>query len=96
MKNIFPSFDRSVLEPLVNSIEAFSDRTSFFIAEKQHSYKDLGKAIDKIRKVLKPIEEQYIALIANDDLETYASIFALWLEGKCYIPLHPHQPADRN
>lgn len=96
MNNIFPSFDQSVLEPLINSIITFSDRTSFFIAEESHSYKDLGKAIDKIRKALKPIKDKYIALVANDDLETYASILALWLEGKCYIPLHPHQPADRN
>lgn len=30
-------------------------------------------------------------MAAYDDLETYASIFALWLEGKCYVPLHPNQ-----
>src|SRR5690606_25945048 len=31
-----------------------------------------------------------------DDIETYASIFALWAEGYAYVPLHPHQPADRS
>ena len=96
MKNQFPSFNESVLAPLVNSINIFSDRNSFFIGEQGYTYRDLGYAIDKIRKALKQIEDKYVALIANDDLETYASIFALWLEGKCYIPLHPLQPTERN
>nr|WP_306302537.1 AMP-binding protein [Segatella baroniae] len=33
--------------------------------------------------------------MANDDLATYASILAIWMEGKCYIPLHPLQPVAR-
>jgi hypothetical protein len=37
----------------------------------------------------------YIGLVANDDIESYASIFALWLEAKAYIPIHPNQPLDR-
>ena len=40
-------------------------------------------------------DELHIGLVANDDIETYASIFALWLEGKAYIPLHPNQPLNR-
>ena len=32
----------------------------------------------------------------HDDLDTYASIFALWMEGKAYVPLHPNQPLERN
>ena len=40
-------------------------------------------------------DERHIGLVANDDIETYASIFALWLEGKAYVPLHPNQPLDR-
>ncbi len=35
-------------------------------------------------------------MIANDDLETYAAIIALWLEGKAYVPMSPETPIDRN
>ena len=31
----------------------------------------------------------------TDDIYTYASIYALWLEGKAYVPLHPGQPLER-
>ncbi|MCQ2383846.1 MAG: AMP-binding protein [Paludibacteraceae bacterium] len=31
----------------------------------------------------------------GDNLNTYAAIFALWMEGKCYVPLHPAWPKDR-
>ena len=36
-----------------------------------------------------------VGLVVNDDLETYASIIALWLEGCCYVPLHPNWPQER-
>lgn len=36
-----------------------------------------------------------VGLVINDDLETYASVVALWLEGDCYVPLHPGWPLER-
>lgn len=37
-----------------------------------------------IRQVISDlkIEDPNVALVVNDDLETYASIIALWMEGK--------------
>lgn len=42
-----------------------------------------------------PFKNKNIGLVANDDIETYAAIFAIWMEGLAYVPLHPNQPADR-
>ena len=39
--------------------------------------------------------EDLIALEVNDDLITYASIIALWLEGKGFVSIHPAYPLDR-
>ena len=36
-----------------------------------------------------------VGLVINDDLETYASIIALWMDGDCYVPLHPNWPLER-
>jgi amino acid adenylation domain-containing protein len=36
-----------------------------------------------------------VGLVINDDIETYASIFALWLAGYSYVPLHPGWPLER-
>ena len=95
MKNRFTKY---VLAPLIKNINVFSDRNAFCINEFFYTYKQFGEYISKIRLSLKELEKEnlYFGLVVNDDIETYASIFALWLEGKAYVPLHPKQPLERN
>lgn len=84
---------------LTNSILINREKNAFFIKEFFYTYKDLAGRISAIRKsISKQIDEneKIIGLIANDDLETYASIFALWLEGKAYVPIAPETPLERN
>lgn len=72
---------------------------AFNIGGVYYTYQQLALKISAIRILLeKQLEndEQNICLIANDDLETYASIIALWLEGKAYVPINPEMPRDRN
>ena len=89
-------FNEQVLNPFLLNINRFEDRNAFYINGTFYTYKMLADFISKIRRALKEHPEKvYIGLVANDDIETYASIFACWLEGKCYVPLHPHQPFDR-
>ena len=90
-------FKTHITGPLVSVISRFSNRNAFCINEVFYTYKQFGEHISKIRLAIKelPRDDIHIGLAANDDLETYASIFALWLEGKTYIPLHPNQPPDR-
>ncbi|HEY5392265.1 MAG TPA: AMP-binding protein [Hanamia sp.] len=91
------SFNEQVLAPFLSGIQSFVDRNAFYINGHFYTYRQLAESISKIRTALKKVDTNiiYIGLVANDDIETYASIFAIWLEGKCYIPLHPHQPLDR-
>ena len=93
MKNIF---DRYIVEPLLESIKIFPDRNAFCIKEKFYTFGQFGENISKIKKELIDIDDKHFGLIVNDDLDTYSSIFALWLEGKSYVPLHPKQPLERN
>ncbi len=95
MKN---RFNKYVLEPLVRNIDSFSDRNAFCINEVFYTYQQFGEYISTIRISIRESgnENIYFGLVVNDDIETYASIFALWLEGKAYIPLHPKQPLERN
>lgn len=90
-------FKTYITGPLISVISRFSERNAFCINEVFYTYKQFGEHISKIRLAIKelPLKDIHIGLVANDDLETYASIFALWLEGKTYIPLHPNQPLDR-
>ncbi len=84
---------------LKNAINANSDRNSFFINGVFYSYSDFAKCISSIRHAIKQNttdEEIIVGLVANDDIETYAAIIALWFEGKAYVPLAPETPRDRN
>jgi D-alanine--poly(phosphoribitol) ligase subunit 1 len=79
------------------AINRYPDKHAFCINETFYTYEQFGQQISRVRSVIKdlPREELHIGLLVNDDIETYASIVAVWLEGKAYIPLHPNQPLDR-
>ncbi len=92
------TFQDQVLGPLLFSIEQYAGNNSFCINNVFYTYKQFGEIISAIRyavKELKP-DDINIGLVANDDIETYAAIIALWLEGKCYIPVNPETPQERN
>lgn len=91
------SFNEYVIEPVLSSIQKYKDRNAFCISERFYTYEQFGQNISKIRKgiVSETFENTNVGLVINDDIETYASIFALWLEGFSYVPLHPQWPAER-
>ena len=91
-------FDKYIIDPFIEVIEKFGEKNAFCIAEKFYSYLEFAQNVSKIRTALQSISipTPNIGIIANDDIETYASIFAIWLEGYAYIPIHPQQPIERN
>jgi len=92
------TFHSGVLQPFQMVSEKYAASNAFCINEVFYSYKQLGESISAIRASVKTLQPEniYVGLVANDDLETYAAIFALWLEGKCYVPVNPETPAERN
>lgn len=91
------TFYNQILEPVMDSIANCPERNAFCIDEQFYTYKTFGSTISGILASLVSTEyhNQKVGLVINDDIETYASIFALWLQGKCYVPLHPNWPLDR-
>ena len=84
---------------LQHSIHHYSDRNAFYINGIFYRYIDFAKSISAIRLAIEQStseSEKIIGIITNDDLETYASIIALWLSGKAYVPINPDNPIDRN
>lgn len=90
-------FYKEVLSPILNSIERFPTFNAFCIDEEHYTYAQLAECVSKIRVALRRCSYQNtkVGLVINDDLESYASIIALWLEGDCYVPLHPNWPMER-
>lgn len=83
------------LKFVFDSIANGGNDNAFYIKGEYFSYQTLAQRISVIRTVVREIPDDNIALVANDDINTYASIFALWAEGKCYVPIHPMQPKER-
>lgn len=90
-------FYYQILAPILNAIERFPKRNAFCINEEYFTYAQLGQCVSKVRNALHECNylSTNVGLVINDDLESYASIIALWLEGDCYVPLHPDWPIER-
>lgn len=89
------TFRENIATPLVQTLHTHGERKAFCIDGIYYTYRELADATAKIRQAVRRLPQNIVALEAHDDLYTYASILALWLEGKCYVPLHPHQPLER-
>lgn len=85
----------NVIQRLCEAFHAYSAANAFCIQDKYYTYKQLAERVNAIRARIKDVGGDYFGLVANDDLDTYASILAIWMEGKCYVPLHPLQPIAR-
>lgn len=90
-------FKEQILTPVIGNIIINSENNAFCIEDTLFSYKEFGDRIKNIRALIKGrnIQNRHVGLVTNNDIETYASIFALWLDGYCYLPLHIKQPIDR-
>jgi amino acid adenylation domain-containing protein len=88
-----------LFQKLKNSIFLNSERPAFFINGLYYSYLNFAKSVSKIKLAIDQStqeSEKIIGVITNDDLETYASIIALWFSGKAYVPINPDNPLERN
>ncbi|GGD10093.1 AMP-binding protein [Hyunsoonleella pacifica] len=88
-----------LINTLYNSIKEHSSNTAFCINEQYYTYKEFNHLVNQIRsEIIQKIgvDEKIIGLFAHDDIYTYASIIALWLENKGYVALNPLFPDDRN
>lgn len=91
-------FTKKILTELVSIINRYGDYNSFCINDQFYTYHEFAQHISNINTALEaiPLKSKKVGLVANDDIETYASIFAIWFQGLGYVPLHPNQPTDRS
>ncbi|WP_299241429.1 AMP-binding protein [uncultured Aquimarina sp.] len=88
-----------VIDQIVESFSKYKNRPALCIRKETYTYEDLSQSISDIRLLIRehiPLSHKHIGIMTNDDVETYATIFALWLEGKAYIPITPTTPLERN
>ncbi len=88
----------NILNLLGENLIKYSESTSFFIQGVSYTYNQLRNRISAIQQFLLseiPDNEKYIGILSHDDLDTYASIFALWFSGKAFVPLNPRLKETR-
>ncbi len=71
--------------------------TAFVIRGETISYGDFALRVAAIQQLLENTypNQQVFGVDAVDHADTYASLMALLLLGKTYVPLHPQYPAVR-
>lgn len=91
------NFYTEILQLVRESIRNYPNRPAFYIQDEAYSYRLLAERISAIRGVVRvaAVDEPIWGLAIQDNLDTYAAIIALWMEGKAYVPLHPAWPVER-
>ncbi len=87
------------IKQLKRSLKQYVGNNALCINGNFYTYRELAIAVSNIRNTLTIAtqrQDKLIGLVTNDDLQTYASILALWLEGKAYVPINPEVPLERN
>ncbi len=89
----------NIFQEFQHAFSKHKEKTAFFIRGKAYTYTQFADRISRIRKAIAAqIKEQdkIIGLVTSDHIDTYASIIALWMEGKAYVPVNPNLPVNRN
>lgn len=81
---------------IVKAFAKYADRPAFVIEDTAYTYGELATCVRKISSLLKDREDKIIGIVAENRLETYASILAALICGKTYVILHPSYPKHRN
>ncbi|MEI6122229.1 MAG: AMP-binding protein [Bacteroidota bacterium] len=85
-----------MFEKIINLTSICPENNAFYINSVFYTYLETAKRINGIKMLLQNSTSQNIGIIINDDIETYASIFAVLFSGKTYVPINPINPIDRN
>ena len=88
-----------MLNKTLNSILNFSNKEAFVIDGVSFLFSDFGKKITAIISEIikhKTSDNQIIGIIADNNFDTFASIYAVWFSGCAFVPLSVSTPQQRN
>lgn len=88
--------NKELIADICNALEKYADNNAFVIDDKAYTYSQLKQNIYGIATLISKRQDKVIGVMAENKLETYASLLAILLCGKTYVVLHPAYPAERN
>ena len=84
------------IENLYQSFLVNSDNVCLSIENKDYTYSQVLTYSHQIRNQIEKFPSNNIGIYLTDDVFMYASILAIWMEGKTYVPIHPDFPFSKN
>ncbi len=85
------------LDGFLNSCRRHPNNIAFVIDEHEISYTEFLSHVVAISATLSELkDESHIGILTGGDVHTYASIYAVWLAGKSYVPLNEKNSALRH
>src|SRR5689334_24093175 len=87
------------LDQLADCLHSFTDEPAFCIADRYYTYGELRSTIGRIQMQIsgaRPGTHCNIGIFTYDDIETYASVFAILFLGHTFVPVNPLHPVERN
>ena len=87
---------KDMIGEIINAFEKYAEHQAFVINDIAYTYRQLSETVYKISTLINERKDKIIGIIAEDKLETYASILAVLISGKTYVILHPAYPKHRN
>ena len=87
-----------ISEQILNNLRNKSNNNAFCIKNVFYTYEYLGSRVRAIQNQLtnKFHSSVNIGVIANSDIDTYASILAIMFSGCCFVPINLKNPFSRN
>lgn len=87
---------KDILKDIVRAYKKYPNNAAFVIDGTSYTYKEVFARVQGIMPSVQGTQGDIIGIVAEDRIETYASILAVLLSGKTYVILHPSYPASRN
>lgn len=81
---------------ILATIKTYPRNPAFVINDTTYTYGELGVKTAAIYSRLLLLDDEIIGIVADNAMETYASILAVLFSGKTYVILHPSYPESRN
>lgn len=85
-----------MIKDIVRAYRNYPDHVAFVIDDTSYTYQEVFARVQGIMPFVQDCPEDIIGIIAEDCIETYASILSVLLSGKTYVILHPNYPDSRN
>ncbi|HRH66742.1 MAG TPA: AMP-binding protein [Bacteroidia bacterium] len=87
------------LEEILRNILVNREKPAFCVAGTHYTYAEFGACVATIQQQIqsKGMEaNSTIGILTYDDLQTYASVFAILFSGHTFVPINPLHPVSRN